>query len=77
MHYLFTTEDYIYFPNTNFPIKDAKQTKKITSDPIFSTVFISSPMQQARLPALTDFQLVEEDEVSCCYEAPRFSYTEK
>ena len=34
-------------------------------------------MQEARLPALTDFQLVEEDEASSSYKVPRLSYTEK
>ena len=34
-------------------------------------------MQEARLPALADFQLVEEVEASSSYKAPRLSYTEK
>ena len=57
------------FFNTNFPIKDLKQTGKITVDPIFSTIstIISHAMQEAKIPALTDFQLVEEDEVSTGY----------
>ena len=70
---------YIFSKNTNFPIKDVKQTEKITVDPIFSTVstIISPPMQEAKIPALTDFQLVEEDGASTSYQAPRLSYTEK
>ena len=31
-------------------------------------------MQEAWLPALTDFQLVDEDEASTSYEARRLSY---
>ena len=34
-------------------------------------------MQEAKISALTDFQLVEEDEVSTSYQAPQLSYTEK
>ena len=34
-------------------------------------------MQEARLPALTDFQLVEDDEASTSYQAPRLSYTKR
>ena len=34
-------------------------------------------MQEAKIPALTDFQLVEEDESSISYQAPRLSYAEK
>ena len=66
------------FSNINFPIKEAKQTGNITIDPIFSTVstVISPPMQESRLPALTNFQLVDE-EPSTSYEAPRLSYTDK
>ena len=66
------------FSNTNFPIKEEKQTGKITIDPIFLTVstVISPPMQKARLPALTNFQLVDE-EPSTSYEAPQLSYTDK
>ena len=68
----------LYIFNTDFPIKKVKQTGKITVDPIFSTVsiVITPLMQEARLPALTDFQLVEE-EPSTSYKAPRLSYTEK
>ena len=45
------------FSNTNFPIKDVKQTGKITVDPIFSTIstIISPPIQEAKVPALIDF----------------------
>ena len=34
-------------------------------------------MQEAKIPALIDFQLVDEDEASTSYQAPRLSYTEK
>ena len=34
-------------------------------------------MQEAKIPALTDFQLVEKDEASTNYQAPRLSYTER
>ena len=34
-------------------------------------------MQEAWLPALTGFQLVDEDEASTSYATPRLSYTEK
>jgi len=34
-------------------------------------------MQEAKILALTDFQLVEEHEASTSYQAPRLSYTEK
>ena len=34
-------------------------------------------MQEARLPALTDFQLVEEDEAPSGFQSTRLSYTEK
>ena len=34
-------------------------------------------MQKSRLPALADFQLVEEDEASRSYEAPRLAYIER
>jgi len=66
------------FSNTNFPIKEEKQTGKITTDPIFSTAstVISPPMQEARLPTLTTFQLVNE-EPSTSYEAPQLSDTDK
>ena len=73
MHYPFITEVYTFFSNTKFPIKDVKQTGKITVDPIFSTIstIISHPMQEAKIPILTDFQLVEEDEASTSYQVPR------
>lgn len=66
------------FSNTKFSIEEEKQTLKITIDPIFSTVstVISPTMHEARLPALTNFQLVNE-EPSTSYEAPRLSYTDK
>ena len=38
---------------------------------------MSAPMQEVMLPTLRDFELVEEDEASSSYEAPRLSYTEK
>ena len=78
MHYPSTIEDYTFFSNTNFPIKEVKQTRKVTIDPIFSIVstLITALMQEVRLPTLTDFQLVKE-EPSTSYEAPRLSYTEK
>ena len=72
------------FSNTNFPIKGAKQIEKITIDLIFSSIntIISPPMQEAKIPALTNFQLIEEDEVSTSNKAHnslshnslRFSY---
>ena len=34
-------------------------------------------MQEARLSTLLGFQLVEEDEVTSSYEAPRLSHIEK
>ena len=53
MHYPFIIEDYTYFP-----IKDFKQTGKITVDPIFTTIstIISPPMQEAKIPTLIDFR---------------------
>ena len=50
------------FSNTNFPIKETKQTRKITIALIFSTVsiVISPPMQEAKLPVLTNFQFVSK-----------------
>jgi len=38
---------------------------------------ISSPEHEAIISALTDFQLVHDDEASTSYEAPRLSYTER
>jgi len=67
------------FSNTNFPIKEFNKKEKITIDPIFSTVstIIAPPKQEASIPALMDFQLVDDAEASTSYEAPRLSYTEK
>jgi len=67
------------FSNTNFPIKELNRKEKITIDPIFPTLSttISPPKQEASLPALTDFQLVHDDEASASYEAPRLSFTER
>lgn len=67
------------FSKTNFPIKDFKETGEITVDPIFSTVstIISPPIQEAKIPLLTDFQLVENHEASTSYQIPRLSYTER
>ena len=53
------------FSNTNFSIKEVKQTGKISIDPIFSTVTVITPlMQEARIPAVIDFQLVEEEKLT-------------
>ena len=67
------------FSNTNFPIKELNRKEKITIDPIFSTVstIISPQKQEASIPALTDFQLVYDDDASTSYEAHRLSYTER
>jgi len=49
--------------------------EKITFNPIFSIIstIISPPKQEASIPTLTDFQLVNDDEASTSY----LSYTEK
>ena len=73
----FHYRDLYVFSNTNFPIKDIREKHKITIDPIFTTIssIIAPRTQDARLPALTDFKLVDEDEASTSL-APRLSYTE-